>query len=112
MAKGSWVWMNIACATPKPFKNIGMFVAYSFLHLDCLPPSPSKGNLPTKTIGEACHEQGQALMQALMLQVHDQLQQGQSATDVFARLAKQGVASLQPSFPIDTSMSLSSKLAQ
>jgi len=26
-----------------------VFVAYSFLHLDCLPPSPTKGNLPTKT---------------------------------------------------------------
>ena len=70
-----------------------VFVAYSFLHLDCLPPSPTKGNLPTKTIGEACRQQAQALIQALLLYVHDQLQQGQTATDVFARLfAKQGVA--------------------
>ena len=23
--KGSWAWMNIACATPKPFKNIGVW---------------------------------------------------------------------------------------
>lgn len=70
-----------------------VFVAYSFLHLDCLPPSPTKGNLPIKTIGEACRQQAQALIQALILQVHDQLQQGQSATDVFAHLfAKQGVA--------------------
>ena len=70
-----------------------VFVAYSFLHLDCLPPSPTKGNLPTKTIGEACRQQTQALIQALMLHVHDQLQQGLPATDVFARLfAKQGVA--------------------
>jgi len=70
-----------------------VFVAYSFLHLDCLPPSPTKGNLPIKTIGEACRQQAQALIQALLLYVHDQLQQGRSAPDVFARLfAKQGVA--------------------
>jgi hypothetical protein len=70
-----------------------VFVAYSFLHLDCLPPSPTKGNLPTKTIREACRQQAQALIQALMLHVHDQLQQGLPATDVFVRLfAKQGVA--------------------
>src|SRR5215217_4787496 len=31
-----------------------VFVAYSVLHLDCLPPSPTKGSLPLKTIGEAC----------------------------------------------------------
>jgi DDE family transposase len=30
-----------------------VFVAYSFLHLDCLHPSPTKGSLPIKTIGEA-----------------------------------------------------------
>src|SRR4029450_7640943 len=28
-----------------------VFVAYSFLHLDCLPSSPTKGSLPIKTIG-------------------------------------------------------------
>ena len=70
-----------------------VFVAYSFLHLDCLPSSPTKGNLPTKTIGEACRQQAQALIQMLILHVHDQLQQGIAATDVFARLfAKQGLA--------------------
>ena len=70
-----------------------VFVAYSFLHLDCLPPSPTKGDLPTKTSGEAWRQQAQALIQALMLHVHVQLQQGQAATDVFARLfAKQGAA--------------------
>jgi len=70
-----------------------VFVAYSFLHLDCLSLSLTKGDLPTKTIGEACRQQAQALIQALMLHVHVQLQQGQAATDVFARLfAKQGAA--------------------
>jgi hypothetical protein len=70
-----------------------VFVAYSLLHLDCLPPSPAPGNLPVKTIGEACRQQAQALIQALILQVHERLQQGQRAEDIFAHLfAKQQVA--------------------
>jgi hypothetical protein len=44
-----------------------VFVAHSFLPLDCLPPSPTKGSLPLKTIGEACRQQAQALMQALIV---------------------------------------------
>jgi len=67
-----------------------VFVAYSLLHLDCLPPSPTKGCLPIKTIGEACRQQAQALIEALILQAHERLQQGQKAKDVFAHLfAKQ-----------------------
>jgi len=67
-----------------------VFVAYSFLHLDCLPPSPTKGGLPVKTIGEACRQQAQALMQALILYVHERLQLGQRVEDLFAHLfAKQ-----------------------
>ena len=67
-----------------------VFVAYSFLHLDCLPSSPSKGSLPVKTIGEACRQQAQALIEALILYAHEQLQLGQQAIDIFAALfAKQ-----------------------
>ena len=67
-----------------------VFVAYSFLHLDCLPPSPTKGSLPIKTIGEACRHQAQALMQALMLYAHERLQLGQRVEDLFTYLfAKQ-----------------------
>jgi DDE superfamily endonuclease len=67
-----------------------VFVAYSFLHLDCLPSSPSKGSLPVKTIGEACRQQAQALIEALILYAHQQLQLGQQAIDLFAALfAKQ-----------------------
>jgi SRSO17 transposase len=67
-----------------------VFVAYSFLHLDCLPPSPTKGRGPLKTIGEACRQQAQALVQALILYAHEQLQLGQRAEDLFASLfAKQ-----------------------
>jgi SRSO17 transposase len=69
-----------------------VFVAYSLLHLDCLPPSLNKSRLPIKTIGEACRQQAQALIEALILQTHDRLQQGQNAKDVFAHLfAKQQV---------------------
>ena len=63
-----------------------VYVAYSFLHLDCLPPSPTKGSLPLKTIGEACRQQAQALIEALILYAHEQLQLGQQAVDLFATL--------------------------
>jgi len=67
-----------------------VFVAYSLLHLDCLPPSLSQGSLPVKTIGEACRQQAQALIEALILYAHEQLQRGQQAVDIFAALfAKQ-----------------------
>ena len=70
-----------------------VFVAYSFLHLDCLPSSLTKGSLPIKTIGEACRQQAQALMQALILYAHERLQLGQKAEDLFASLfAKQQTA--------------------
>ena len=67
-----------------------VFVAYSFLHLDCLPLSPTKGSLPIKTIGEACRQQAQALLQAVILYAHERLQLGQRAQDIFGYLfAKQ-----------------------
>src|SRR5215475_3809190 len=70
-----------------------VFVAYSLLHLDCLPPSLMQGSLPIKTIGEACRQQAQALMQALILYVHERLQLGQRVEDLFASLfAKQQTA--------------------
>jgi DDE superfamily endonuclease len=70
-----------------------VFVAYSLLHLDCLPPSPTKGSSPLKTIGEACRQQAQALIEALILYAHEQLQRGQQAVDIFATLfAKQQTA--------------------
>jgi hypothetical protein len=70
-----------------------VFVAYSFLHLACLPPALMKVSLPVKTIGEACREQAQALIEAVILYAHEQLQRGQPIKEVFARLfAKQGLA--------------------
>jgi hypothetical protein len=80
--------MRSAEAIGKPWCLV--FVAYSLLHLDCLPSSPSKGSLPVKTIGEACRQQAQALIEALILYAHEQLQLGQQAIDLFAALfAKQ-----------------------
>jgi SRSO17 transposase len=70
-----------------------VFVAYSFLHLACLPPPLIRASLPVKTIGEACRQQAQALIEAVILYAHAQLQCGQDIKEVFARLfAKQGLS--------------------
>ena len=72
-----------------------VFVAYSLLHLACLPPSPTKGqgklpSLPSQSIGEVCRQQGEALIESLILFAHNLLQQGQSTAQVFSSLfAKQ-----------------------
>jgi len=67
-----------------------VFVAYSFLHLDCLPASLRQSRLPIKTIGEACRQQAQSLIETLILYASRQLEQGQQASDLFAYLfAKQ-----------------------
>ena len=72
-----------------------VFVAYSLLHLDCLPASPVKQKVlthPIKTIGEACRQQGQALIQELIIFSHHLLQKGKSAVEIFSTLfAKQQV---------------------
>lgn len=70
-----------------------VFVAYSFLHLDCLPASPKEAvAFPIQTIGEACRQQAQALMQALILHAHQRLSEGVQVQEVFNLLfAKQGV---------------------
>ena len=67
-----------------------VFVAYSILHLACLPP-PTKvpGKRPTqlaKTIGQVCRQQSQMLMEKLILFAHNCLEQGESAAQVFAKL--------------------------
>ncbi|MBA4379950.1 MAG: hypothetical protein C0393_04575 [Anaerolinea sp.] len=67
-----------------------VFVAYSLLHLDCLPKSLKQSRLPIKTIGEACRQQAQTLIEALILYASQQLEQGQKANDLFVHLfAKQ-----------------------
>lgn len=70
-----------------------VFVAYSFLHLDCLPSSfDAKSALPHKTMGEACRQQATALIQALILSVQRALSTGESIESIFQRLfAKQSL---------------------
>jgi hypothetical protein len=68
-----------------------VFVAYSLLHLTCLSAGPARPRGLIQTIGDACRRQGRALLQKLLVFVHDQLSQGATVDQVFARLfAKQG----------------------
>jgi SRSO17 transposase len=70
-----------------------VFVAYSLLHLDCLEASPIKAKAlsqPIKTIGEVCRQQGQAVIESLIMYSHNLLMEGKSATEIFSNLfAKQ-----------------------
>ena len=63
-----------------------VFVAYSLLHLTCLPAVPDRTKGLIQTIGDACRQQGRALIQKLLLFVHDQLSHGATADHVFAQL--------------------------
>jgi len=53
-----------------------VFVAYSLLHLNCLPTLLKQSRLPIITIGEACRQQAQSLIEALTLYASQQLEQG------------------------------------
>ena len=67
-----------------------VFVAYSFLHLDCLAASLKQSPLPAKSIGQACRDQALALLEALLVFAANKIQQGQSAASLLATLfAKQ-----------------------
>ena len=67
-----------------------VFVAYSLLHLTCLPTGSDRTRGLIQTIGDACRQQGRALLQKLLIFVHDQLSQGARVEQVFERLfAKQ-----------------------
>jgi len=72
-----------------------VFVAYSLLHLSCMPPPSVKGkgkppSLLIQSIGEVCRQQGESLIQSLILFAHERLQQGHSLAQVFSNLfAKQ-----------------------
>jgi hypothetical protein len=69
-----------------------VFVAYSLLHLTCLPAVPDRTQSLIQTIGDACRQQGRALLQRLLMFVHDQLSHGATVDHVFERLfAKQRV---------------------
>jgi hypothetical protein len=65
-------------------------VAYSLLHLTCLPAGPDRTKGLIHTMGDACRQQGRALLQKLLIFAHDQLSGGVTADHLFAQLfAKQ-----------------------
>jgi len=67
-----------------------VFVAYSVLHLTCLPTVSDRTKGLIQTIGDACRQQGRALLQKLLVFVHDRLADGATVDHVFAQLfAKQ-----------------------
>ena len=63
-----------------------VFVAYSFLHLACLPPPLAQETSPVRTIGEVCRPQASALLQHLLLYTHDRLLSGVTIEDVMTSL--------------------------
>jgi hypothetical protein len=67
-----------------------VFVAYSLWHLTCLPAGPDRTQGLIHTMGDACRQQGRAVLQQLLLFVHDRLSSGATVDHVFAyRFAKQ-----------------------
>jgi SRSO17 transposase len=69
-----------------------VFVAYSLLHLDCLPSPLAKEQLPTKSIGEACRQQARALIELLIVKAHDMIQEGRDVKTVFDSLFSKQLA--------------------
>jgi hypothetical protein len=63
-----------------------VFVASSLLHLTCLPAVPDGTKHLIHTMGDACRQQGRALLQRLLVFVHDQLSHGATVDHVFERL--------------------------
>ncbi len=63
-----------------------VFVAYSFLHLACLPPPLDQGPVPVRTIGDVCRQQATALLQHVLLYAHDRLLGGVTIDAVVATL--------------------------
>ena len=68
-----------------------VFMAYSLLHLNCLPSSSTKKKgkrptVPNQSIGAACRQQGQALIQSLILFAHERFLKGCTEAQVFCTL--------------------------
>lgn len=68
-----------------------VFVAYSFLHLHCLPSSRrQKVKTPSQTIGQIVRQQTRQLIENLLLHTHELIDEGIDVTQVFSQLfAKQ-----------------------
>jgi hypothetical protein len=63
-----------------------VFVAYSLLHLTCLPAVPDRTRGLIHTMGDACRQQGRALLQQLLVFVHDRLSRGADVDHIFVYL--------------------------
>jgi hypothetical protein len=79
--------MRSADALGKPWCLV--FVASSLRHLTCLPAGPDQTQGLLHTRGDACRPQGRALLQRLLLFVHDPLSQGALIDHVFAQVVAQ-----------------------
>ena len=66
-----------------------VFAAYSLLPLTCLPAVPDRTKNLSQAIGDACRPQGRALLQQLLVFVHDRLSSGVTVDHVFAYLCAQ-----------------------
>jgi hypothetical protein len=84
--------MRSAAAIQKHWSLV--FVAYSFLHLHCLPASRrQKRRAPIQSIGQVIRQQSQQLIEALILQATGSLSSGLDAQQVFSHLfAKQALS--------------------
>jgi len=75
--------MRRAEAMGKPWCVV--FVADAWLPLTCLPTRPDRTQGLIHTLGDACRQQGRALLQQLLVFVHAQWSQGGTVDHVFAR---------------------------
>jgi hypothetical protein len=63
-----------------------VFVAYSILHLDCLHATAKNATSLVKTIGEACRQQAQEAIKALILFAHQRLSTISNQAEFFTTL--------------------------
>lgn len=73
-----------------------VFVAYSLLHLECLPSPLAKVQLPIKSIGAACRQQARALIEVLITEAHQMLQNGKDVQTVFDFLFSKQLSGVSP----------------
>jgi hypothetical protein len=74
-----------------------VFVAYSFLHLECLPVSQRhKVHKPIKTIGQIVRQQTRQIIESLLLHTHELLDQDIDVSLVFAQLFAKQVYTMVP----------------
>ena len=59
-----------------------VFVAYGLWHLTCLPDGRIAGGASSTTMGEACRQQGRAVLQRLFMFVHERWSQGATVAHI------------------------------